>query len=176
MLTLEVTPMKLKAEIEPVYLTGNFSVVTADKGWKITAPPDTYSTGSWSGQGMPFYSQGIAYSQTFNIEKPAARYEVGLGEWKGTVAEVSVNGTPAGTIAYPPYRLDVSGLMREGNNTVTVTVIGSLKNLLGPHHNNPPTGMAISPFWRGVKGCPPGTEYQILPYGLMGEVGLYGNR
>jgi hypothetical protein len=125
---------------------------------------------------MPFYSQGIAYSQTFNIEKPATRYEVGLGEWKGTVAEVSVNGSPAGIIAYPPYRLDVSGLIKAGANTVTITVIGSLKNLLGPHHNNPPAGMAISPFWRGVKGYPPGREYQILPYGLMGELGLYGNR
>jgi hypothetical protein len=175
-LSLEISPMKLLAEIEPVYIIGNFSVIPAKKGWKIASPPAALATGSWSGQGMPFYSRGIAYTRTFTVEKPAARFEVGLGEWKGTIAEVTVNDSPAGTIAYPPYRLDVSGLIKEGNNTVTVTVIGSLKNLLGPHHNNPPAGMAISPFWRGVKSYPPGTEYQILPYGLMEDLLLYRSR
>ncbi len=175
-LTLEISPMKLMAEIEPIYIIGNFSVWPAEKGWKITAPPVNYLTGIWSSQGLPFYSRGISYTRTFSIDKLAARYEVGLGGWIGTIAEISVNGSPAGTIAYPPYRLDVSRLIRKGTNTIIVTVIGSLKNLLGPHHNNPPAGMAISPFWRGVKSYPPGQEYQILPYGLMGDLLLYQSK
>jgi hypothetical protein len=89
---------------------------------------------------------------------------------------VEVNGSPAGTIAYPPYRLDVSNLIHTGSNTVTVTIIGSLKNLLGPHHNNPPAGMAISPHWRGVPSYPPGEEYQLMPYGLMEEFVLFAGK
>ncbi|MFA5814563.1 MAG: glycosyl hydrolase [Bacteroidales bacterium] len=175
-ITLEVYPMKLFAEIEPVYITGIFSVVPADKGWKLTEPPGNFTTGSWSGQGLPFYSWGVSYTRSFEVQKPGLHYEIGLGEWKGTIAEVTVNGSPAGTIAYPPYRLDVSGLIREGNNSVTVTILGSLKNLLGPHHKNPPAGMAISPFWRGVKSYPPGKDYQILDYGLMEDLWLYRSR
>ncbi|MBE0653190.1 MAG: hypothetical protein IH594_05305 [Bacteroidales bacterium] len=172
-LTLQVSPMNLLAEIQPAYITGDFSVVPALKGWKINAPPMSYTNGSWSTQGLPFYPWRISYSRSFNIQDPAGYYEIGMGKWAGTVSEITVNGKPAGIIAFPPYTLDVSKFVQEGNNTIGVTVVGSLKNLLGPHHNNPPEGLAISPYWRGIKDYPPGKEYQILDYGLMDDISLF---
>ena len=175
-LRLIVSPMKILAEIEPVYILGNFSVVPADKGWKLKEPPESYTTKSWDEQGMPFYPWGVSYSKSFTIQKPADYYEIKLGKWKGTVSEITVNDEPAGIIAFPPYALEVSNFIKEGKNTIVVTVIGSLKNLLGPHHNNPPEGMAISPYWRGVTSYPPGNEYQILDYGLYGNIQLYQSK
>ena len=166
-ITIKASPMKIHAEIEPVYILGDFSVRPAAKGFEIGAPAASYSTGSWKDQGMPFYSWGIDYTREYNVEKPDGKWEVALGQWKGTVAEVTVNGQAATLIAFPPYTSDISGLMKPGLNKIEVKVIGSLRNLLGPHHNNPPHGFVTPGSWRGVKGYPSGQDYSMLDYGLM---------
>jgi len=43
-------------------------------------------------------------------------------------ALVSVNGKPAGTLWAPPYRLDVTGLVKPGRNEISVRVMGSALN------------------------------------------------
>jgi hypothetical protein len=168
-ITLKTSPMKIHAEVEPVYIVGDFSVNPAVKGWVIEAPASVYTTGSWKNQGLPFYSWGVTYSKEFNIEKTEGKWEIGLGKWNGTVAEVSVNGQPATVIAFPPYNTDVTRLIKPGINKIDVKVIGSLKNLLGPHHNNPKPGFVSPWIWRNVKGYPAGADYQLLDYGLFEE-------
>jgi hypothetical protein len=170
--TLKVSPMKVHAEIEPVYILGDFSVNPAEKGWNIEAPVKKITTGSWKEQGMPFYSQGVTYSQEFNVEKPEGNYEVSLGKWNGTIAEVSVNGQPATVIAFPPYKSDVTSLIRPGINKVDIKVIGSNKNLLGPHFNNPAPGLVSPGHFRNVKFYPAGKDYQLYDYGLMDDFQL----
>jgi hypothetical protein len=171
-ITLKVSPMKILAEIEPVYITGNFSVYTVEKGWIIRAPAKSLTTGSWKEQGLPFYSWGVNYTREYNIEKPEGQYFVSLNNWKGTVAEVWVNDQPAPLIAFPPYQSDVTALIKPGSNKIEVKVIGSLKNLLGPHHNNPAVGLASPGNWRNVKAYPAGKDYQMLDYGLYEEFAL----
>ena len=122
---------------------------------------------------MPFYSWGITYSREFNIEKADGNWEVGLGSWNGTIAEVTVNGQPATAIAFPPYKSNISGLIKPGINKIEVKVIGSLKNLLGPHHNEPHPGFVTPGSWRGVKSYPAGKDYQMIEYGLFEEFTLY---
>jgi hypothetical protein len=57
---------------------------------------------------------------------------------------------------------------------VTVVVTGSLKNTLGPHHNNPAPGAAWpGQFQQGAKQTPaPGSEYSIFEYGLFDTFAL----
>ena len=136
-ITLKASPMKVHAEIEPVYITGDFSVTPADKGWTLEPPVKVLTAGSWKEQGMPFYSWGVTYTRDFNIEKPDGQYFVRLNNWRGTVAEVRVNDQTAPVIAFPPYESDITGLIKSGINKVQVKVIGSLKNLMGPHFNDP---------------------------------------
>ena len=100
-ITMKASPMKIHAEIEPVYILGDFSVKPADKGWTIEAPSSSYTAGSWKTQGMPFYSWGVTYSKEFNIEKAEGKWEVNLGAWNGTVAEVTVNGQPCNVNCLP---------------------------------------------------------------------------
>jgi hypothetical protein len=159
--------MKIHSEIEPVYILGDFSVKPVEKGWAINASQPSYSTGSWTGQGLPFYSWGMSYTEDFNIENTEGTWEVDLGKWNGTMAEVSVNGVQAPPIAFPPYHSDITGLLHPGSNKISVNVIGSLKNLLGPHHNNPKAGFVSPWVWRNVKSYPAGNDYQMIDYGLM---------
>lgn len=175
-IVIKASPMSIYAEVEPVYVLGDFSVMPAAKGFTITPPAPSYTTGSWKEQGLPFYSWGITYSREFNIEKAEGKWEVGLGDWKGTVAEVSVNGQPATVIAFPPYTTDVTGLIKPGVNKIDVTVIGSLRNLLGPHHSDPPSGFVTPWSWRGVKSYPAGKDYRMLDYGMMDEFKLLNGR
>jgi hypothetical protein len=171
-ISLNISPMKVHAEIEPVYILGDFSVRPAEKGWYIEAPVKLLTAGSWKEQGMPFYSWGVTYSKEFNIEKHEGKYLVSLNNWKGTIAEVTVNGTPATVIAFPPYQSDVTDLIKSGNNIIEVKVIGSLKNLLGPHFNNPAPGLVSPWLWRNVKSYPAGKDYQIIDYGMFDEFTL----
>jgi hypothetical protein len=167
--SLKTAPMKIHAETEPVYIVGDFAVEPAAKGWIIKPPAKVYTTGSWLAQGLPFYSWGMTYSRDYPVEKAEGKYELALGDWKGTLAEVYVNGKPAGLLAFPPYRTDITSYIGPGTNKVEVKVTGSLKNLLGPHHNNPPTGFASPWNWRNVKSYPAGKDYKMYDYGLMEE-------
>jgi len=42
--------------------------------------------------------------------------------------DAEVNSQPAGTLLYKPYRLEITALLREGENTVTWTVAGTAAN------------------------------------------------
>ncbi|KAA6300279.1 MAG: hypothetical protein EZS26_003580 [Candidatus Ordinivivax streblomastigis] len=170
-LVIELSPMKVLAEIEPVYILGDFTVQSADKGWTIN-PPAPLMTGSWKGQGWNFYSGAVSYSKTYEISDPNAVYRVCLGNWSGTVAEVLVNGEQAGIVGFEPYSADVTGKVRKGANTIEVKIVGSNKNLLGPFHNNPPVGIAGPWLFQNVKRYPSGKEYQQLDYGLTGDFWL----
>jgi hypothetical protein len=162
--------------VESVYLTGDFSVESAAKGWIITAPAKKYNTGPWRQQGLPFYSWGITYSKDFELANVEGSYKLSLTEWKGTVAEVSVNGKKAGVIAFPPYTADISRFMSMGKNTVEVKVIGSLRNLEGPFHNKPQAGLASPWHWRYVKNYPAGKDYSQFDYGLMKDFILLNSK
>jgi len=55
-----------------LYISPEFSVRPAGKGWTIEAPVKTLTAGSWKEQGMPFYSWSVTYVKEFTIEKPEA--------------------------------------------------------------------------------------------------------
>lgn len=172
---LSVSPMSIYAEISPVYIVGDFSLEPASSGWVIEEPAVRVDTGSWKEQGMPFYSWDMAYSKNYNIQDTSARYALQLNNWKGTVAEVFVNDNKAGVIAYQPYRFDLSPYLKVGNNTIEVRVVGSLKNLFGPHYNHD-RGIAGPWHWNNVGKQLPGNEYDLLDYGLMEDFSVMASK
>jgi hypothetical protein len=105
----------------------------------------------------------------FKVTKPKGKYQVQLPHWYGSVAEVIVNGKPAGYIAYQPWQCDVTPLVKRGTNKIEIVVIGTLKNTLGPHHAGQTLGAAWpNMFHRGPeKGPPPGNQYHTVGYGLF---------
>ena len=172
---LSIAPMRVFAEIEPVYIIGDFAVVPEDKGWSISAPVSVFTTGSWKEQKQPFYSYDFKYSKSYDIPEISGAYFVVLGKWTGTVAEVYVNGSKAGIIGFDPYRLDVTSFLKEGKNRIDVNIVGSHKNLLGPHYKNPAPGLASPGHWKNINEQIPGTAYQMIDYGLMEEFLLITN-
>jgi len=182
--TLRAEPFTVYHELEPAYVLGNFRLKPTNAGFTIV-PPRPLELGraahgddgrpleagvarGWNQQGHPFYGAGVAYEETFEIPHPHGTYHVVLPDWYGCVATVTVNGQPAGTIAYRPWQCAVTPAVVAGTNRVHVVVFGTLKNTLGPHHLGHVVGKAWPHgFQVGPKtGPPPGNQYDTIGYGL----------
>lgn len=167
-ITLKAAPFKVFHELEAAYILGDFALQTADTGF-VVVPEKELQLGTWNAQGYPFYSTGLVYSREFRVDRPSGTWLVAVPAWYGSVAKVSVNGKEAGAIISAPWQADVTGHIRAGVNTIEVTVVGTLKNTLGPHHGKPALGAAWpADFQKGPSpGPPPGLEYSTVGYGLM---------
>ena len=175
-LTLSLDTMNLDAEPAPIYVVGDFRLSSVKSGWNIAGAKNVIGLGSWKQQGWPFYSDAVAYEQDFwiPIHKKNMCYEIQLGNWKGTVSEVLVNGFSAGIIAFKPYTLDVSKWIQQGKNSISVRVIGSNKNLFGPFHNHSSIGFVTPNLYKGTINWPSGEDYILFDYGLYEPFLLIG--
>jgi hypothetical protein len=172
-IALTVRPMSVHAEIQPVYVLGDFGLSAEPRGFRIV-PPVRLGMGAWQAQGLPFYSDAVSYRQAFDLDGRVGGCKVRLGKWRGMVAEVIVNGQAAGIIGWVPYELDVSRLVRAGLNEIEVVVYGSLRNLLGPHLMRPgPAGAIGRWLWDyAPEHTPAGSQYDVVGYGLLEEFQL----
>ncbi|MFO7617327.1 MAG: hypothetical protein R6V75_08740, partial [Bacteroidales bacterium] len=164
--------MSVFAELMPVYILGDFSLVSAPKGFTISAP-QVLAPGSWKSFGLPFYSGQLAYQAQYQLDELKGSYLLKVGPWKGSVAEVWVNGEKTGLIAWDPMELDITDNLTVGDNLIELRITGTLKNTLGYHHVVQ-TGWIDSPWsWnQAPPQQPAGDAYQILDYGLMGGMQL----
>jgi len=87
--------------------------------------------------GYPFYAGRMAMSFAFNVStiKSGMRYMLRLDPPNAIVAVPSVNGQELAAITCCPWELDITEQIRVGENQLTLTLVNSLRNLLGPHHH-----------------------------------------
>ena len=162
---LDGRPFDVRREIDGIYLLGNFSCTESDPGFSL-APPQPLGLGSWRRQGHPFYDREIAY--TFRFTDGCTRGALSLddGDWNGSFLLVELGGEVAARLWEPPYEVSV-----EGDEPITLRVVGLPKNLLGPWHDpKRQRGRAWIPMWHGpdIPSSPqPGERYDLLDLGLF---------
>jgi hypothetical protein len=164
-ITLKALHMSVFAEIEPIYILGNFSLESQKKGWKIKADKPI-KKGSWKDSGMPLYGKGVSYQKTFDIDKKNKQCQVNTGKWEGTVALLKINGQTAATLIGNEKYVNISDYIIEGRNTAELIIIGSLKNTLGPFYKNS-SGFASPWDWKYIPHPITGEKYDLKDYGLM---------
>jgi hypothetical protein len=171
-ITVKAKPFTIHSEIEPVYLLGDFRLAGAARGFELH-PPAPLAAGSWKAQGLPFYGGGVRYRKTIIVSQnePRPAYLLRLGSWLGATAEVFVGDKHVGSAAFAPYEVDLTDALVPGPNDVSVVVYGTLRNTLGPFHNDQPLGRAWpGSFQQGAKGgLPPGSAYSSVDYGLFDD-------
>ena len=167
-LTIRAAPFTMYHELEAAYVLGDFRLRPGDSGYVIV-PDSGLTLGPWNEQGHPFYGDGVAYAERFELPDRPDRCVVALRGWYGSVAEVRVNGKAAGWIYCRPWELDVTDLLAPGINAVEVVVVGTLRNTLGPHHCDPAPGIAWPTMFQvgPSPGPPPGRDYSTVGYGLF---------
>ena len=141
----ERNKLTYEMEIESMYIIGNFSVKTdgeftsLDKDavrymgdFVIAKPNHNITLQNIEQQGFPFFNGKMVLSKTFNLQK--GNYKLEFSKKTANIVSVKVNGKSAGDILWMPYALDLSPYIKDGNNDIEITLISSLRNLLGPHH------------------------------------------
>ncbi|HEX7574441.1 MAG TPA: glycosyl hydrolase [Bacteroidota bacterium] len=157
-------------------------------------------------EGIKYYSGAAVYRIEFDIppavpratgEKNNSRRPIwiDLGEVKN-IARVRLNGQDAGVLWCAPWRVDVTGTLREKGNELEVTVANLWPNRLIGDENLPPNGefgkrgnLARWPEWVLKKNPSPlpgrhtfatwkhfSKDSPLLPSGLLGPVRLISEK
>ncbi len=106
-------------------LTPIFAVSLCEQDGEPFVPYKEIATlRSLSGPGeRPRFSGTAKYETTLSLT--AADTVLDLGD-VGETAEVILNGRPVGTRLFPPYRFDISGIARDGENELVILVTNTL--------------------------------------------------
>ena len=171
-------------EIESIYLVGNFCVNTDssrfapaernailyDGGFSIGAQKDEIDVSNIVTDGYPFFGGAIEAETTYHYAPGGATKLVPGG--RCAVVDVSVNGEFAGTLMFK-RSIDLSPWLREGENTITLRMYNTLRNLLGPHHHAEAESYGVGPksftlenMWDG-ETCPEYRDrYSFVRFGI----------
>lgn len=163
------TPYTNASELENCYLCGEFGV---DGSRRITAPPRKLKAGSWTEQGLFHYGDSVVYRYLLPWDSgeksiPESRILLRIGEYRGTCATVYVNQVPC-EVPWPTLAdVDITELLREGDNEIEIELQGSLRNLFGPFHfkGGKPDVTNDAVFRTTGELFEP--DYQVEPYGLF---------
>ena len=114
-----------------------------------------------------FYSGTAVYRKSFQWEpvpEKDKRFWIDLGK-VASLADVTVNGIPCGVAWTPPYRVEVTGALKAGTNTITVAVTNTWRNrLIGDHELPEEERVTWTNAPYRLEGKP------LLPSGLLGPV------
>jgi len=109
--------------------------LTFPKGWgapKSVTFPQLISWSKAEQPGIRYFSGTAVYLQTFqfnNTPSSSSRIYLDLGE-VAEVGEVWLNGKSAGIVWTPPYRVDITDVVKPGANTLKIEVANTWSNRL----------------------------------------------
>lgn len=160
-------------------VTKQANIATLDEAWKIDFQKNRGAPASiridkltsWtenSDNGVKYFSGTATYSKTVEAStswlKQGALLWIDLGSVKN-IAEVFVNGKPAGIVWKAPFKVDISTLVKPGKNNLEIKVTNLWVNrLIGDQQPGVEKKITYTtmPFYRA--GSP------LLPSGLLGPV------
>jgi len=134
-----------------------------DEALKMTPPEDwTKSTD----ERVKYYSGTAVYRNSFRYGKPEPGETICMNLGRvGVMAEVRINGQMAGGVWSSPWRVDITDLIRDGENEVEISVVNNWVNRLIGDSRLPEKERQT---WINVNEIRPDDALQ--PSGLLGEV------
>jgi hypothetical protein len=143
------TARDLQVQLPPaVPLKGPWRLfVDGKRGVGVDGPVTLELPGLVSWRRLPelrTYAGVASYTTTFDLPPDMQRDEVGLVLELGDVyelAEIWINDVRVGVSWYPPYRIDVTGAVRAGYNSLRIDVPNILKNHLARGDYDRPSGL-----------------------------------
>jgi hypothetical protein len=120
-------PSAVAIRVEQV--PGVYAGAVFDEPIRFDTEEGMIALGDWSEHGLDTYSGIGVYSFDVELDSPHldSKIVLDLGRVK-TVAEVTVNGHPAGVLLGRPYAVDITGHANEGRNRIEVKVANTLAN------------------------------------------------
>jgi hypothetical protein len=138
--------------------------------------PELMDWSQHADEGIRYYSGTAVYNKTFTIDfepQTGEQYFLQLGSVKDVgIAEVKINGIDKGVVWTSPFRTEISGELKQGENTLEIKVVNSWFNRVAGDQMFPDrkpytsTNIELKHDFRGR----PMDEIPLEPSGLMGPV------
>ena len=113
---------------------------------------------------IKFYSGHAKYKACFSWKQTEGNVSLRLGK-VANVATVIINGVDCGVAWTPPYEVDITSVLKEGENIIELSVVNTWANAFrGADQNKAP----FDGIWANAKYRLPGSE--LLPSGLLGPI------
>ncbi len=113
----------------PAIVIGRFAVEVSGKQPKLIAQPGELDVGSWTDKGYPYFCGIGRYSTSVRLPRSFQWANLVFDGRPNDMAEIVVNGQPAGIVAWEPWEIDISGFAKPGQNQIEICVASSLQNL-----------------------------------------------
>jgi hypothetical protein len=162
--------------VEPVRSIAGSWQVGFDPAWggpeqvqfdELTSWTESFDPGIKYYSGKGIYNKTFDYSGTVDTGK---RYWLDLGDVKDTgIASVQFNGGDLGVLWTKPFRVEITGLLKSGQNELVIEVINSWRNRLVGDRNLPAEECLTQTNIRT------GSGWQLLESGLLGPVQILSN-
>ncbi len=184
----EKNKLTFDMEIEAMYLVGDFGV-RADGVFEeipnkasffsgsfvVTAPTETVTLKNIERQGYIFFSGELCVEKTFTLAEGDTARVLTFAKHGTNAIRIAVNGKAVDTVMWAPYSVDLTPYLVAGDNTVTLTLVGNLRNLLGPHHHVGGELLGVAPphfynepcIWNGYAGGYFTDKYSFVNTGLI---------
>jgi hypothetical protein len=167
---------------DPHLLSGPWDVAF-DPAWGAPAEiklPELISWTDHSDDGVKYYSGTGTYRRTIEVSADRLgegnRVFLDLGDVR-EVAEVFVNGKSAGVLWKPPYRVDVTSLVKPGANALKIEVMNLwINRLVGDDLLPPEKRLTRTNIRRDDLIRKSEAKWETVPAGLLGPVRLLSSR
>ncbi len=148
--------LNFDTELENIYLFGDFALRTErerfvygprnsvcyDGGFAVIAAPEQIRPYDIVTEGFPFLAGKIELETVYR-HTAGAPTRLSLNGRFAT-ASIRVNGEWAGDLLFSTS-LDLGAFLREGENTILITLYNANRNLMGPHHRPNPESYGVGP-------------------------------
>jgi hypothetical protein len=129
---------------------------------------------SWTARaepGIKYYSGTAVYRKTFTLPEPGGqKVLLDLGVVR-ELAEVKVNGHSCGIVWTPPFRVDITGAVQQGENSLEVEVVNFWPNrIIGDQFLPPGQRLTRTNIRKLTKATP------LMESGLLGPVRLLSEK
>ncbi len=156
------------AEIDRIYILGDFSCDAAERGFIIRATR-TLSSGNLTEQGLPFYNGIITRRTTFTLTEPTTHIGLRIPSIGFGSTRIYIDGKDYGLQDLSSAEMQIFGPWDTRPHTIEARSCTTPRNLLGPHFwqiKTPPyqrlTGF-YSWYYFYPDTMPAGAEYELLP-------------
>lgn len=138
--------------------SGNFQIrpVYGFQAFTITSEQDLF-TGQLTIEGYPFYAGEFELSRYFELESidRNKHYWLELPNAEAIISKIELNGQNIGSLVWSPFMADITDAIKSGENVLRITLVNSLRNLLGPHHHQQAELIRVGPnSFTGAGGFP----------------------
>lgn len=152
------------ANLEAVYLLGDFGVKVSGCSAVVTPPVRRLYFGDWTSQGLPFYGGNVIYHVA--VEGEDRPLSISVNKFSSPLIRVDYEGRKQGIIAFSPYELTTEPVGK-GEKCIEITAYGNRINTFGALHNcDSQDNKAAPDYWR-TTGCAWSYEYCLRPSGIL---------